>query len=236
MRTSLGNCLLVIITLGLCFLPSLAEPSLAGAASPAFHKKFTSLDGLRAHNSRVEAVSFKGRKSVRVTEADATSSRGESIVILTGSDFGDGIIEAVLAAQPAAGAPEGSRGFVGIAFRVAPDVSRFECLYLRPTNGRADDQLRRNHSTQYISFPDFPWFKLRQEFPGKYESYVDLQPGEWTRVKIEVRGTKAQLFVNGAGQPCLIVSDLKLGETRGAIALWIGQGTEAWFSEVNVAP
>jgi hypothetical protein len=35
-----------------------------------------------------------------------------------------------------------SRGF-GIAFRV--QGNRFEYIYLRPTNGRADDQIRRNH-------------------------------------------------------------------------------------------
>jgi hypothetical protein len=44
---------------------------------------------------------------------------------------------------------------------------------LRPTNGRADDQVRRNHSTQYISYPDFPWYRLREETPGMYESYSD---------------------------------------------------------------
>src|SRR5206468_6159800 len=61
-----------------------------------------------------------------------------------------------------------------ISFRVnfdaAKDVAKYECFYLRPTNGRADDQVRRNHSTQYISHPDFPWFRLRKEFPEKYES------------------------------------------------------------------
>jgi hypothetical protein len=28
-------------------------------------------------------------------------------------------------------------------------------VYIRPTNGRADDQVRRNHSTQYISMPEY---------------------------------------------------------------------------------
>ena len=57
-----------------------------------------------------------------------------------------------------------SRGFVGVAFRVAADQSRFECIYLRPTNGRVEDQVRRNHSVQYISVPGFPWPFLRKEF------------------------------------------------------------------------
>jgi len=126
------------------------------------------------------------------------------------------------------------RGFVGIAFHVQPQGSQFECFYLRPTNGRAEDQLRRNHALQYISHPDFPWYKLREENPGVYESYTDLVPDEWTKIKIVVAGVRAQLFVNGSAQPCLVVNDLKLGEVPGQIALWIGFGTEAHFSEVKV--
>jgi hypothetical protein len=136
--------------------------------------------------------------------------------------------------EPGPGAAQAARGFVGIAFRVASDQSKFECFYLRPTNGRADDQVRRNHSAQYISFPEFPWQKLRKEFPEKYESYVDLVPGEWTKVRIEVKAGKARLFVHGASQPTLIVNDLKLGETNGAVALWIGPGTVAHFANVRV--
>lgn len=67
---------------------------------------------------------------------------------------------------------------------------------MRPTNGRAEDQVRRNHSSQYISFPEFPWHRLRKEFPEKYESCVDLTPGEWTPVKIVVDGTTAKLYVH----------------------------------------
>jgi hypothetical protein len=129
---------------------------------------------------------------------------------------------------------QGARGFIGIAFRVQPGASRYECIYLRPTNGRADDQLRRNHTTQYISFPDWPWERLRKDSPGVYESYVDLQPGEWTKVRIVVKGTDASLFVGAATQPCLLVHDLKLGESTGAVALWIGPGTEGYFRDLKI--
>ena len=54
---------------------------------------------------------------------------------------------------------------------------------------------------QYISDPDFPWQKLRSETPSRYESYVDLVPGEWTKVRIEVHGTRALLYVHDAAQP-----------------------------------
>ncbi len=77
-------------------------------------------------------------------------------------------------------------------------------------NGRAG-------RTQNVSQPDFTWKRLRKENPGVYESYVDLEPSAWTRIKIVVAGTKASLYVNGADQPCLIVNDLKLGETHGQV-------------------
>ncbi|MCH7889388.1 MAG: hypothetical protein IIA00_08940 [Proteobacteria bacterium] len=124
------------------------------------------------------------------------------------------------------------RGFVGVAFRLqGEDPPDYEAFYLRPTNGRADDQVRRNHSAQYISHPDFPWFKLRQDTPGGYESYVDLVPDVWTHVKIVVSGLRAELYVNDAKQPCLIVKDLKLGEVAGPVALWINAGTDAHFAD-----
>jgi hypothetical protein len=54
-------------------------------------------------------------------------------------------------------------------------------------------------------------------------------------MKVVVAGARAQLFVNDASQPCLIVNDLKLGDTHGLIGLWIGPGTEAYFSQLRVS-
>jgi hypothetical protein len=194
-----------------------------------------SRSGLELHGVEATLVKYRGRSALRLTEADQVAE-GPAIAILTSTEFADGVIETAVAGDRRAGAPEAMRGFVGIAFRVAPEGAQFECFYLRPTNGRADDQLRRNHATQYISHPDYPWFKLREETPGVYESYADLVPGAWTALRIEVSGVRARLYVGGVKQPTLIVNDLKLGETRGQIALWIGEGTEAYFSRIVVRP
>jgi hypothetical protein len=53
-------------------------------------------------------------------------------------------------------------------------------------------------------------------------------------MKVVVAGTKARLYINGASQPCLIVNDLKLGETHGQIALWAYGGTDGYFSNLRV--
>jgi hypothetical protein len=190
--------------------------------------------GLTPVGVKMEPTEYRGRKALRVVEAGTEPTGG--IAVLDGTTFRNGTIEVDVAGIPGKSASTEARGFVGIAFRVQPDSKRYEAFYLRPTNGRADDQLRRNHSTQYVSEPEFPWHRLRKENPGVYESYVDLEPGAWTRVRVVVDGAKARLFVHDAAQPALIVNDLKLGDASGGVALWIGSGTEAWFSSVRVTP
>ncbi|MEO8563994.1 MAG: hypothetical protein ABI601_18080 [bacterium] len=87
-----------------------------------------------------------------------------------------------------------------------------------------DDQVFRHWSVQYESDPAYPWNRLRQESPGVYQSYAPLEPGAWTRLRIEVAGTKARLYVNGASQPALSVNDLKTGASRGTIVRRLGHG------------
>jgi hypothetical protein len=55
-------------------------------------------------------------------------------------------------------------------------------------------------------------------------------------VKIVLTGAKAQLYVHGAEQPCLIVNDLKLLPAKGAIAPWTGPGTDGYFANLRVTP
>ncbi len=197
------------------FWVQLAVASLASAQT---------VDQLIPHQAKLESVEYLGKRAVKVTE-DGQVADGEAYAIVKGSAFHNGAIEVELAGRPAAGAGGGARGFIGIAFRL--QGNQYEYIYLRPTNGRADDQIRRNHSTQYGAHPKFE----------KYESYVDLEPGVWTRYRITVEGTKARLYVHGGAQPCLIVNDLKLGDSSGGIALWIGPGTEGFFTglEINAA-
>lgn len=189
-------------------------------------------DQLTPHNVKITAVEYQGKHGVRIVE-DGTVANGEAYAVVTGPEFHNGTLDVQLAGSPAAAAAAGgARGFIGIAFRLRD--GKFEYVYLRPTNGRADDQVRRNHSTQYSSFPSFDFAQSRKEAPEKYESYVDLEPGVWTPYRIVVQGTTARLFVHGAAQPCLIVNDLKLGDASGAVALWIGPGTDGYFSGLTI--
>lgn len=230
----------------LTIMAALLLPGVASAQ--AGHYPLESVDSLRLHNVTAEPTTLHGKKGLRVAMSEETlrrfermtpeeQSRLEQLAAIDGLDFANGVIEAEIAGAPTPGAFEGARGFVGIAFRLQDDMQTYDAFYLRPTNGRAEDQERRNHAVQYISHPAWPWFRLRKETPSKYESYVDLMPGVWTTVKIDVRGDRARLYVHGQEQPTLIVSDVKSGSHgRGAVALWLGPGTVAHFRNLRVEP
>lgn len=191
---------------------------------------------LAVANGRTELVDYRGRRAVHLIPAPDTAGKDEDVLaLLDCAEFQDGTLEIDVAGAPRPGMPPDSRGFVGVAFRTGEQGEWSELFYLRPTNARCDDQLRRNHSVQYVSHPDFPWHRLREEAPGKYESYADLEPGAWTPLRIVVSGASARLHVNGAAQPCLVVTDLKHRDGAGRIALWAHVETDAYFGALTVS-
>lgn len=198
----------------------------------AQEKQRLSIDELDLLGVTAEVVAFEGRDAIRLLEV--SSSREGGMAVLKGVSFQDGSIELEVAGRKGKYAVPDDRGFIGVAFRIRPGGGQYEYIYLRPDNGRAQDQVRRNHSTQYASHPDFPFARLRKESPEKYESYVDLVPGAWTRMRVDVSGGIARLYVHGAAEPALVVNDLKLGTAGGNVALWIGPGTEGFFSNLRI--
>lgn len=187
------------------------------------------------HNAEVRAIIFRGADSLELRDKSSGAMTGTQagMAVLPGVKFHNGTIELQVAGDVAPDADATARGFIGIAFRLK-DTNSYEAFYLRPTNGRADDQLRRNHALQYIGPPDYPWERLRKETPSVYESYADIQPGVWTKMRVVVKGNHAQLFVNGVEQPSLIVNDLKHGDSTGGIAYWVGPGTIGHFRDLKV--
>jgi hypothetical protein len=195
---------------------------------------------VRPCNVSVTPVLFKGRSCVEVRLSGAYPGPDRDFfAYVPGLDMHDGTIEVDLAGAPLPGAPGGARGFVGLAFRIDEAGGSFACegIYLRPTNGRADDQVRRNHATQYFSYPGYDFDRLRREAPARYESYVDVEPAQWTRIRIELSGSRAELFVGDAAQPVLIVADLKRGaEARGTVGLYVDNGTDGHFCNLRIVP
>jgi len=219
-------------------------------------------DEIRLVNVITEKENFKGKPGLKVyADPDVTDpirektaklikdfqSRGKQptpedfeplsssyLVVFETIEFNQGTIEAEIAGSLSSNASGQARGFVGIAWNVQDDKT-YDCIYLRPTNGRANDQQRRNHSVQYISHPDWTWYRLRKEMPSKYEAYVDIVPDEWIKVKIVVEDQSAKLYINEVEQPTLIINNLKTGrEAGGNVALWIHSSTIGRFSNLKI--
>jgi len=199
---------------------------------------------IRFDNFEVEAVKVSmskvklmGKEALRATKDSLVTTADEPTFIrLNGVNFRNGTIEVKVLSRLLPNAPEYARGFIGVAFRINDSNTKFESIYVRPINARVNDQVRRNHSIQYYSYPDYKFDKLRQIAPEQYESYADMEMNKWITLRIEVKDAQARLFINKNEQPSLIVNDLKLGaNVSGGIALWVETGTDGYFSDLKIS-
>ena len=191
---------------------------------------------LEAHQVILSKVNLMGKEAVKVLKDTAVKGVDEpTFARIKGVDFTNGSIEVKVLSRLLANAPEMARGFIGIAFRINDSNTRYESIYVRPLNARVNDQVRRNHSIQYYSYPDYKFDRLRQIAPERYESYTDMEMNKWITLRFEIKDAMATLFVNKNSQPSLVVTDLKHGaNSSGAIGLWVEIGTEGYFSDLKI--
>ena len=167
-----------------------------------------------------------GRSIVRLD-----AKEGEGMAIVTGAPFVEGTIE-----LDARGEDVLQRSFVGVAFGVQDD-STFEAVYLRPFNFRTPDTARAKRTVQYVSQPRYPWPKLRQETPGKYEQPVRPVPDPtgWVPLRLVVTRTQVSVYANGGDEPDLVVT--RLGDVKpGPVAFWVGNGSRGDFANLRITP
>jgi hypothetical protein len=157
-----------------------------------------------------------------------------TFVKLKGINLENGIVEVKVLSRLLPTAPALARGFIGLAFRVNEDNSAFESIYLRPTNGRANDQFRRNHTIQYFAYPEYKFDRLRAESKGEYETYADIGLDEWITVRIEFKGKNATLYLNDQEAPAFLVNGMLGSTNSGSIGLWVDIGTEGFFKDLKV--
>ncbi|MBC7947776.1 MAG: hypothetical protein H7Y42_07850 [Chitinophagaceae bacterium] len=198
---------------------------------------------IRLDANTIEAVNVymamdraMGREVLKVIKDSAVKKADEpTYVKIRGVNFKNGTIEVKVLGRLLKNATEFARGFIGVAFRINDSNTKFESIYIRPTNGRANDQVRRNHSTQYFSYPDYKFDRLRKEAPERYESYADMELNKWITLRIEIQDAQAKLFIDRNEQPCLIVNDLKHGaDAEGGVGLWVDVGTEGFFKDLKI--
>jgi hypothetical protein len=153
-------------------------------------------------------------------------------------DFSEGVIEVDIAGELIPGkAPPHVRGFVGLAFHVSADLTSFEAIYLRLSNGRLNEVQppapRIDRAIQYVAHPDFHFDVSRQKFPGRYEGGADIALGRWHRFRIEVQASSARALING--KEALAVRDLRYAGRRGGVGLWVGEGSRGYFHQLTIA-
>jgi hypothetical protein len=137
-------------------------------------------------------VDHLGRKSLRGS------------AILEDVDFENGVIEVDMAF-------DGRRCFAGIQLRLRPG-GNFENFYIRPHKSNQPDAL------QYT--PVFNGLSSWQLYSGPgFTAAVPVPHKQWIHVKLEVSGSQARVFLDGAAKPSLVVHDMKHGRSKGAIGL-----------------
>lgn len=195
-------------------------------------------------NTKYELLTIDGNRVLKL-ERDLIASPfdekniessvdGPTFAKITDMEMTNGVIEVKVLSKIMEKSPFATaRGFIGIGFRIDKQ-NHFDCIYLRPDNGRSEDQLRRNHTIQYFSYPGYNFNRLRREANGVYETYADIGLNEWINVRIEVQDKKARLFLNNQKTPSFIVNEM-FGETKsGNIALWVEVGTVGYFKDLKI--
>ena len=198
------------------------------------------------YNVTGEVIKFQGKKVLKI-ERDLKAfpfdtARLEATVddihyarLLDLDDFENGTIEIKMYSQIQNPSPFlGSAGFIGIYYRIKDDNSAFESIYLRPKVGRATNQLHRNHTVQYFSYPHAKFDTLRKIAPFKYEGSAPVALNEWITMRIEVNGEMAEMFINDMKYSSFIV-DKMLGKNRkGSIGLYVDIGTVGYFRDLKI--
>lgn len=158
-----------------------------------------------------------------------SAREGDGLAILEGVTFSEGVVELEVRGEDAQG-----RSFVGIAFHIRND-STYEAVYLRPFNFRTPDPARQSRAVQYISHPAYPWNRLREEWPGKYEAAVQpaLDPNDWVRLRVVVGDPEIRVYAGEGVEAILVVE--RLGDlTSGGVGLWVGNGSAGDFASLRV--
>ncbi len=155
------------------------------------------------------------------------SKPGDGLLWLKEPVFTNGKIELDIK-----GKDERGRSFVGLAFHGLND-STYDAVYFRPFNFKNPE--RKGHSVQYISHPEYPWYRLREEHPEKYENPVTPVPDPtgWFHATIVVEYPDVKVFVDNSEEPSLTVQQLS-SRKEGWIGFLVGNGSEGWFRNLKI--
>ncbi|HKY30372.1 MAG TPA: hypothetical protein VJM12_20740 [Pyrinomonadaceae bacterium] len=163
-----------------------------------------------------QVAEFLGRESLWL--------RNSTHVIRSGVEFVDGTIEFDVA-------PMDKGNFVGILFRRAAFQNQ-ENIYLRVHRSGLYNAVqyapRVNGSSTWQLYPEF-------------NAVADLPRNQWTHVRVEVRGTKLEVYLNNRTEPTLVVPRLRGIPLKGSVAFWarVNDRPAIWaaaLSNISIRP
>ncbi len=221
-KASLISHILLIIIL-------FAPPELKGqaASDTTFDLSMLSKGKMWAVFNRAVTIAEDGQKrGIYLDEKP-----GQGVAWLPSFEIGNGVIEVDVK-----GRNEPGRSFVGLAFH-GVDAEHYEAVYLRPFNFRAESEVSRSRSVQYVLVPSHEWRRLRTEHPGQYEAAIASPPAPdaWVHLRIELDGPTVRVFIDKAPEPALVVDRIGAVE-RGWMGLWVGNPSDGMFANLKVSP
>ncbi len=175
-----------------------------------------------------EALVIEAEKD-KISGIKLDARQGDGLAVFKNIDFENGILEFDVKGKNVPG-----KSFVGIAFHIL-DEKNFNAVYFRPFNFQNPDKVRRGHSVQYISHPEFTWNKLRSDFPEQFENQVSPvpDPNEYFHARVEVNWPSVKVYVEDAKDPSLEV-DMKSKFKKGKVGFWVGNGSDGEFRNLVV--
>jgi len=139
--------------------------------------------------------------------------------IISDLNFKNGVIEVDMAVT-------GGRSYPGVNFRMQSEID-FEHFYIRPHRaGLYPDALQYTPCTNGVD----SWQLFNGD--GITESVV-IPNNEWFHVKLEVKDSQAQVFINNKEQPALEIFELYHGISQGSISLSGPLDNSAYFSNLS---
>lgn len=205
---------LVVMMLAITFLLAAASPAQSVQVPLASDRWIFSQKNLPAQKQgpehKGEVIEYRGRQSFGLSNGFAYARD---------IDFQNGALDVDMAAD--------TRGFLGIAFHVQSEDD-YELFFFRP------DDSGSTYAIQYT--PGLLGGNVWQLFNGpSYTAVGDIPREKWIHVRVVVVGLVARLFLNNAVEPALVVSDLRLGHSKGSIGFW-GREGGGYFSDLNFTP
>jgi sugar lactone lactonase YvrE len=141
---------------------------------------------------------------------------------LDGVEFSNGVIEVDIAV-------DGRRAYPGINFRMQSPAA-YERLYVRPHRaGLYPDAIQYTPVINRIA----GW----QLYSGEgFTASAEIEENQWTRLRIEVLGTRAKVYWGDMVTPALEINELQHGISSGTIGLMCQRDGSAYFSNFTYKP